>query len=86
MSLDARYILKYDTQNYKEPTPMSKDIKYLTEKYGGELQEINWKYDLFYEKPKYTLLEEDIEELKADQVLESLGGDNWQDISYKLKK
>lgn len=92
MSADGRYILKYDVQDYKEPTPMQKDIKYLTEKYGGKIHQmyddINYlaEYELFYEKPKYKLIPEDIQELKADQILESVQGENWEDITYKYNR
>ena len=81
MSLDARYILRYDCHSYLSPTPMDKDKEYLINKYGGELVPIGWEYDLFYEKPKHLLLPEDIKNLLADQVLEYRDCEQWEDIT-----
>jgi hypothetical protein len=86
MSLDARYILKYDCQSYLSPTPMELDKKFLFEKYGGEFMEIGWEYDLFWEKPKYTLLAEEIKKLHADQILEYRDCDKWRDITPNAQR
>lgn len=80
MSLDARYILHYECQSYIKPTPMEKDIAYLKEKFGGDFIEIGWEFDIFWDKPKYTLLEEDLKPLYADQVLECRDGGIWKDL------
>lgn len=69
MSLDSRYILKYQTLPYAEPTPMQKDKEYLETKYGGEVVKFDIYESYYYDKPKYELDEEDIKQLKADQVL-----------------
>ena len=81
MSLDARYILSYDCLPYVTPTPMQKDKMYLLEKYGGEFIEIGWEYDIFWNKPKYTLLPEDLKVLLADQVLEKRDCEYWKIIN-----
>lgn len=80
MSLDARYILHYDCQSYIPPTPMEKDIEYLEKNFGGKVEKIGWEFDLFYDKPKHTLLQKEIDELYADQVLECLDCDIWRVI------
>ena len=84
MSLDARYILRYDCQSYVAPTPMAKDIEFLKKEYGGEFIEIGWEYDLFWDKPKYTLLSEEIKKLHADQILEYRDCDMWRDITPRV--
>lgn len=76
MSLDARYILKYDILPYVAPTPQDKDKKYLEEKYGGEVVKFDNYESYYYDKPKYTLLPEDLDALRADQVLECTDNDD----------
>lgn len=76
MSLDARYILVYDVQGYVGESPMDKDKNYLNEKYGGEFDYIDG-YSVFWNKPKYTLLKEEIKNLLADQILERIDGELW---------
>lgn len=85
MSLDAKYILRYEIQPYSSPTPMSKDIEYLQNKYGGDFIQMGSEYDLYWEKPKYTLLQEELKQLYADQILEYKDCDEWVDIT-KLNK
>lgn len=60
---------------------MDKDIKFLKNKYGGEFVKIGWEFDIFWEKPKYTLLQEDIKQLLADQILEYRDCDKWREIT-----
>lgn len=62
---------------------MEKDKVYLVEKYGGEFKEIGWEFDIFWQKPKYTLPSKDLGELCADQILECVDCDMWRDITYK---
>ncbi len=79
MSYDARYIFVYDDLGYLPPTPMEKDIEYLKEKYGGEFIRFE-ETSTFWDKPKYTLLDEELEKLLADQVLERGDGEIWEII------
>lgn len=76
MSLDARYILVYDNFPYLEPTPMVIDIKFLQDKYGGKAEFIECS-TVFWDKPKYTLSQDDITNLLADQILERKDGELW---------
>ena len=85
MSLDARYILQYDTQAYIPPTPMDKDKNFLESEYGGECVQIGSEFTVFWDKPKYTLLPEDVEKLMADQVLELLDGGIWKRVDKNGK-
>lgn len=84
MSLDARYILRYDCHEYIPPTPMEKDRKYLEENFGGKCEQIGWEFDVFYDKPKHTLLPEQIAALHADQILEYTDCDKWRDVTGAL--
>lgn len=77
MSTDATYILSYDALDYLCPTPMQKDINYLKEKYGGYFERIG-HHDTYWEKPKHTLLQEEIDSLYADAVLEKKSCDQWK--------
>lgn len=79
MSLDAKYLLIYYNLPYVSPPPMALDIDYLTSKYGGNVNYIE-STTIYWDKPKYTLLPEDIANLYADQVLERKDGDLWEII------
>lgn len=79
MSLDARYLLVYDDLPYRSPTPMDKDIAYLAEEYGGEFTTIRYT-NIFWDKPKYTLLPDKVKNLLADQILERKDGELWEII------
>jgi hypothetical protein len=79
MSLDARYIFVYDVQGYVGKSPMDIDKDYLKEKFGGEFEYIDG-YSVFLNKPKYTLLPHEIDNLHADQVLERQDGELWKII------
>lgn len=80
MSLDASYILVYDALGYGEPTPMKRDMEYLKNKHGGEFDIFDGGYSIFWWKPKYTLLDEDIQDLMADQILERRDCERWEII------
>ncbi len=80
MSLDANYILSYDHQGYVEPTPMQRDMEYLEKEYGGAFTVFDDGYSIFWEKPKYTLLPEELKKLMADQVLEKRDCEMWRII------
>lgn len=75
MSLDARYILVYET--VYEGQPWHEDIKYLSEKYGGEFTFFNGCRSIFWDKPKHTLSEEEFKKLFADQILERRDCELW---------
>lgn len=77
MSLDARYILAYENLGYVEPTPMDIDKKFLEDKYGGKVEFVE-SCTLYWDKPKYTLSEEDIGNLLADQILERRDCELWR--------
>lgn len=77
MSLDANYILVYDPLPYLEPYPWEFDISYLRDKYGGSFINIDGT-TIFWEKPKYTLLPDEFNNLKADQILERKSCENWE--------
>jgi hypothetical protein len=76
MSLDAVYILSYYNLGYIEPTPMQIDVRYLEENFGGKCEYIDCS-TIYYDKPKYTLLPEQIEKLLADQILERKDCELW---------
>jgi hypothetical protein len=82
MSLDANYLLCYDNLGYISPTPMEKDTTYLKEKYGGEFHFIT-DTNIYWSKPKYTLLPDEIESLMADQVLERKDCELWEIVKGK---
>ncbi len=77
MSLDARYLLVYDDLGYISPTPPEKDIQYLEEKYGGKVIHLEG-HTYFWDKPKHTLLDEEIKNLHADQVIERRDCELWE--------
>ena len=79
MSLDARYIFVYDNLHYIQPSPMRKDISYLAQKYGGTFEHVETT-TIYWGKPKYTLLPEDILSLHADQILERQDCELWKII------
>ncbi len=78
MSLDAEYIFHYDSLpiNYKDM--MNKDINYLKDKYGGCFVEFSTNF--YWEKPKYTLLPEEIKNLHSDQILQKKDMELWEII------
>lgn len=78
MSLDARYILVYDSLYDEKTHPRHKDIKFLEEKYGGEFVIFDNGNSVFWDKPKHTLLPEEIKRLNADQVLEKKDCELWE--------
>lgn len=80
MSLDARYILSYDSHRYVEPTPLQIDYEFLKNKFGGELLIFNNGDSIYWDKPKYTLPLEDIDLIRADQILERRDGELWKII------
>lgn len=80
MSLDARYLLVYEALYYISPTPIEKDIKYLKNKYGGEFYDIDGRFSIYWDKPKYTLPEEEYDKLHADQILERKDCELWKII------
>lgn len=77
MSTDAQYILCYYNLGYLDPTPMKLDVDLLKEKYGGYFETIT-KTTIFWDKPKHTLLTEEIRKLHADQVLERKSCELWE--------
>lgn len=79
MSLDAVYILVYEVHGYLPPTPMDKDRNYLKDKYGGSFLNLDG-FSLFWDKPKYTLLRDELKNLFADQVLERKDLELWKII------
>ena len=76
MSLDAQYLLAYDCLPYAKPTPMEKDIEFLENEYGGKVEYLT-SDTLFWDKPKYTLHEDDLKKLKADQIMERKDCELW---------
>lgn len=83
MSEDGAYILRYQFGNDPRierfpdgETAFEKDKKYIESKHGGELVQID-NYNWYYQKPKYRLTDEDLEQVKADQVLESTSSKEW---------
>ena len=79
MSLDANYILFYENFDYSNPTPMQRDKEYLENKFGGCFFEFGC-YLIYWEKPKYTLLKEEIKNLLAHQILEKKDGELWKEF------
>ena len=79
MSTDAIYILAYNGLNYFEPTPMRRDMNYLKDKFGGLFSEIS-DCSILWDKPKYTLPTEELQNLLADQVLERRDCELWEII------
>lgn len=79
MSLDAKYLLVYDNHDYGQLTPMEKDIAYLKIKYGGVFEYIDYS-NVYWDKPKYTLSHEEINNLSADQILERKNCELWEII------
>ncbi len=79
MSLDANYLLVYENLHYIEPLPQALDMRYLKDKYGGHFSFVQ-PTTMYWEKPKYTLLPEDIASLAADQVLERRDCELWKII------
>lgn len=77
MSLDARYLLVYETLGYVGETPMEKDIHYLQSNYGGSFEYVDCT-SVFWDKPKYILLPNELEKLYADQILERRDGELWK--------
>ena len=73
MSIDAVYIFEYDCLPYLKPTPMERDTNYLKQKYGCDFVVID-KYILYWDMPKYRLLDEDYKNLTADNILEKTDG------------
>lgn len=71
MSLDAEYILDYECFSYVDPSPMSIDKKFLEDKYGGKVVYVQ-EHILYWEKPKYLLLDEDFKLLIADRIFEKI--------------
>lgn len=80
MSLDACYIFSYDCLPYCNPTPMDIDEKFLQDKYGGYFLSFDNGCSLYWDKPKYTLEEEDLSNLLADRVLEKKDCQQWEII------
>jgi hypothetical protein len=80
MSLDARYILKYENLPYLSPTPQEKDKLFLEKTYGGEVIKFDIYESYYYKKPKYVLMSEDVEKLLADQILECQDCSFWKII------
>lgn len=77
MSLDANYLLVYDSLPYIGSTPMERDIEYLKENFGGEFIYVDHT-TIFWNKPKYTLLPTEFKKLEADQILERKDCENWK--------
>lgn len=80
MSLDASYILVYDKHSYSHPLPMDEDKEFLLNEYGGDFQEFDHGFSIYWEKPKYTLPRDEIKNLYADQILERKDGEIWVNI------
>jgi hypothetical protein len=79
MSTDAHYIFCYEELPYVKPTPMEKDIIYLKENHGGFFQNIT-ETTIYWEKPKYTLMDNEFKNLMADQILERRDCELWKII------
>jgi len=80
MSADAKYLLCYDNLLYVSPTPMERDIYFLKNEYGGTFKVIN-DCLLYWDKPKYTLIYDEIEKLMADQVFERIDVEGyWKEV------
>lgn len=82
MSLDGKYLLHYEPQNYLHPTPMEHDQALLISKHSGEWVKIS-EWEHAWIKPKWCLTAAEVAELMADQILESAGSDNWRDVTPK---
>lgn len=81
MSLDARYIFVYDSLC---DNLMEIDKCYLEQKYGGSLEELYGASSFFWDKPKYTLLDEEFKNLHCLQILEKTEDDMiWRIIDVK---
>jgi len=72
MSSDGIYFMYYEG-DYKF---LDYDMKSLEEEYGGKHVKLNYN-TIFYDKPKYTLCDDDFKKLHANQVFESINGDHY---------
>jgi len=75
MSTDAEYLLVYDSVYDEKDHPRHGDIQYLKEKYGGIFIQLGCS-TVYWDKPKHRLYEE-IEYLKAEQILERIQCEFW---------
>lgn len=82
MSADGIYLLHYESQPYASPTPWDVDSTFLLAAHAGEFVKVT-SCDYIWEKPKHQLLLEEVAKLLADQVLESVDGNNWRDVTVR---
>lgn len=80
MSLDAVYLLIYESLPYISPTPMEKDIQYLKNKYGGEFNDIDDRNTICWIKPKHKLPTKEYKKLHADQLFEREDCELWKQL------
>jgi len=75
MSLDAEYIFSYE---FFDDLLREEDMAMLRDKYGGDFLKISHHCGgtIYWEKPKYTLLPEEINSLRAAQIFERLGAED----------
>lgn len=82
MSLDGAYLLHYEPQPYSAPEPWVIDEAVVKEGGGAPLVRVG-RNDYFFEMPKHTLPRSVTDRLRADQVLESLDGGDWKDVTAR---
>lgn len=68
MSLDAKYILIYDL--HALPSACLSDAEWLYNTFGGQYVIFDNHHCLFWDKPKYKLLPDDISKLECSQLFE----------------
>jgi len=78
MSSDARYLFIYESLPYESPSPIELDIEYLSEKYGGIFTDIDGRFSIFWDKPKYTLSRREFLKLNCDQIFERKDCELWE--------
>jgi len=76
MSTDGRYILNYEYQPYSAPTPMELDKQIIRNEVSDEIEfiEFDHGHTIHFQMPKYTLLRDIIEKLKAERIFEAING------------
>ena len=81
MSKDASYLLNYESQMYLEPTPMELDMNHILEKDPeASIKEMYSGFVLFVEMSKWSLGQETIDNLKADQIFVKYDGDMFERV------
>lgn len=79
MSTDAQYLLVYDSVYEEKDHPKHRDIQYLKEEFGGDFINLDCS-TVYWDKPKHTLLPEQVKYLYAEQVLERIQCEFWEII------